>query len=119
MVPIYKYYTPILSDKHLYFVKELAAIFSCETKLKSASGKFPVSMVKKWLDKRERENKDPLLYYETSYGLSRVYLHGEEYIRELIIEVDRVRQGKRVDYTIEDTTFHLRRPSHWEESEEL
>ena len=81
---MYKYYTPIMLKEHGAFAKELAAIFTYNYGWATVNGKTPDRFINAILQTEEAKDKSVQkeLYYETRYGLSRVYLHGMEYIEK-------------------------------------
>ena len=106
----YTYYTPVRLNVHALYGGELAEIVG--KKWVTKSGMPPRAMVCKYLQGCEGsdERVKGSLYYNTSHGLGRVYLYGEEYIADLIKSLDELSEkidSNDIAVDVAGTKYHL------------
>ena len=107
----YMYYTPVVMEEHGLFASELAVIATEKLGIVSSSGKPHTGFISAFMQSMEKmdENVPAPLYYETSRGLARVYIHGLQYIERLAEIAVLMEPGKNIKIDVEGKGFVVKR----------
>lgn len=79
----FKYYQAVETEEHYLFSIELAQAFQQFFGWGTKNGTAPIACISAYLKKKAKDRHEAELYYETRFGLKRVYPKGTDDISNL------------------------------------
>ena len=80
----YTYYAPVKSDKHYLYAKEVYQYL--KDRFEDPKNILSIQLITKYLQTAEQRHNEQPLYYKHKYGLTRVYPHAREAIRDFLYD---------------------------------